>query len=88
MRILLSLEQERFTMMNWNFLKILGRSRTKLNTGPKAEYRKRFFEFFPHVGLFCHFFSLLHKLNSQNLLFTVLSCFKKKKKKKINKTTI
>ncbi len=28
------------------------------------------------------FFSLLHKLNSQNLLITLLSCLTKKKKKK------
>ncbi len=33
---------------------------------------------FPHEGLFCHFFSPLHKLNSQNVLFTVLSCVSNK----------
>ncbi len=46
--------------------------------GRRAEYQMRFFMFFPHLGLFCHFFSLLHKLNNQNVLFTVLSCFSNK----------
>ncbi len=41
-----------------------------------AEYRTRFFKkILPQVGLF---FSLLRKLNSQNLLFTLSSCFTKK----------
>ncbi len=57
-------------------MKILGWSRRKLNTG--TEGRIRFFtSFLPHDGLF-KFFSQLHKLNSQNLLFTLLSCFTKK----------
>ncbi len=34
-------------------MKILGRSRTKWNTGPKAEYEHGFSHFFPHLGLFC-----------------------------------
>ncbi len=39
--------------LNVHEMKILGRSRTKWNTGPKAEYEHGFSHFFPHLGLFC-----------------------------------
>ncbi len=63
-------------------MKILGQSwsRTKWNTGPKAEYVFLCI-FSPHVGivrsrpLIC---SPLHKLNSQKVFFTVLSSFSNK----------
>ncbi len=44
--------------------------RTKWNTGTKDEYRTQFF--LP-----------LHKVNSQNELFTMLSCFKKLNKNQL-----
>ncbi len=67
----------------WKFLAEAEAKQNKtLGQIPNTVFR----HFFPHVGLFCHLFSPLHELNSQNVLFTVLSCFSNKK---INyKTTI
>ncbi len=60
------------------------REALKLNFLAEAEQNetlgRRVSHFFPHVGLVFFFFSPLHKLNSQKVLFTVLYCFLNKKK--------
>ncbi len=54
-------------------MKIFGRSWTKWNTGPKAEYG--FLHFFPPIYFAFFFFLQLHKLNGQNVFYTVFPAF-------------
>ncbi len=66
-------------------LKFLAEAEQNETLGRRPNTEHGFSHFFPMKAYFA-IFSPLHKLNSQNVLFTVLSCFSNKK---INyKTTI